>query len=94
MAATPYTIRLDDDLRKALEREAALEDRPPAQLAVRASRAMIEAREAKRAAIEAALLQADQGRFISEEAMMAWFETWDTAQETPAPNADSVPHRE
>jgi predicted transcriptional regulator len=94
MAATPYTIRLDDDLRKALEREAALEDRPPAQLAVRAIRAMIEAREAKRAAIEAAILQADEGRFISEEAMMAWVETWDTAQETPAPKADSVPHRE
>jgi predicted transcriptional regulator len=88
MAATPYTIRLDDDLRKALEREAALEDRPAAQLAVRAIRSMIEGREAKRAAIESALALADEGRFIAEDAMMAWVETWDTDHEAPVPKAD------
>ena len=42
MSTSPYTIRLDDTLKKALEYEAALDERPPAQLAVRAIRAMLE----------------------------------------------------
>ena len=91
MSTIPYTIRLDASLKQELEREAALDDRPPAQLAVRAIRAMIAARQAKRAAIGAALAQADQGRFISEEAMMAWIDTWDTDQEGPMPKPDIHP---
>lgn len=30
MATAPYSIRLDDDLKRALAAEAAIEDRPPA----------------------------------------------------------------
>ena len=52
---------------------------------------MIEARQARRAAIGAALAQADQGRFISEEVMMAWINTWDTDQEGPMPKPDIHP---
>ena len=55
MAAAPYSIRLDDDLRKALEREAEIEDRTAAQLAVRAIRSMLEAKASKRDALNAAL---------------------------------------
>jgi predicted transcriptional regulator len=91
MRTTPYTIRLDDALKRELEHEAALDERPPAQLAVRAIRAMIQARQAKRAVIGAALAEADAGRFISEDAMMAWVETWDTEFEAPAPEPDIHP---
>ena len=88
MGTTPYSIRLDDDLRKSLEREAEIEDRPPAQLAVRAIRSMLEAKAAKRAAIDSALEEADQGKFISAEAMNAWIDSWDSENELPAPKAD------
>ena len=88
MGTTPYSIRLDDDLRKSLEKEAALEDRPPAQLAVRAIRSMLEAKAAKRAAINAAVAKADQGKFISADAMNAWIDTWDSDNELPTPKAD------
>lgn len=88
MGTTPYSIRLDDDLRKSLEKEAQIEDRPPAQLAVRAIRAMLEAKAAKRAAIDAALEEADQARFISAEAMNAWIDSWDSETERAAPKAD------
>ena len=91
MGTSPYSIRLDDDLRQSLEREAEIEDRPPAQLAVRAIRAMLDAKAAKRAAIEAALEQADQGRFISAEAMNDWIESWDTEDEGSAPEVDIAP---
>ena len=93
MASTPYSIRLDDELRKALEIEAAIEDRPPAQLAVRAIRSMLEAKATKRAAIDAALAEADEGRFISGEAMNAWIDSWDTEAELPMPKADIFPAR-
>ncbi len=93
MASTPYSIRLDDDLRKALEAEAAIEDRPPAQLAVRAIRSMLEAKATKRAAIDAALAEAEQGRFISGDAMNAWIDSWDTEAELPMPKADIFPSR-
>ena len=92
MGTSPYSIRLDDDLRKSLEKEAEIEERSPAQLAVRAIRSMLEAKAAKRAAIDTALKEADQGQFISAEAMNAWIDSWDTADELPAPKADINPN--
>jgi predicted transcriptional regulator len=93
VGTNPYSIRLDDDLRKSLEKEAEIEDRPPAQLAVRAIRSMLQSKAAKRAAINSALEEADQGRFISVEAMNAWIESWDTDNELPAPKADITPEK-
>jgi predicted transcriptional regulator len=90
MGTTPYSIRLDDDLRKSLEKEAEFEDRPPAQLVVRAIRSMLEAKAAKRAAIDSALEEADQGKFISADAMNAWIDSWDSENELPAPKADII----
>lgn len=93
MGTSPYSIRLDDTLRQALEREAALEDRAPAQLAVRAIRSMLEAKAARRTAIEEAIARADQGRFISSDAMSDWIDSWDTDDERPAPIVDIAPDR-
>ncbi|WGT51457.1 CopG family ribbon-helix-helix protein [Thioclava nitratireducens] len=91
MGTSPYSIRLDDELRKSLEREAEIEDRSPAQLAVRAIRSMLEAKEAKRAAIDNALARAEEGAFISAEAMNAWIDSWDTGDELPSPKPDITP---
>lgn len=91
MSTSPYTIRLDEALKRALEYEAELDDRPPAQLAVRAIREMVKARQAKRAAIESALQDAEQGHFISSEAMSAWIDSWDTGDEDSVPQPDIHP---
>lgn len=88
MGTKPYSIRLDDELRESLEHEAEIEDRPPAQLAVRAIRSMLAAKAAKRMAVESAIKEADQGKFISADTMNAWIDTWDTEDELPAPKAD------
>lgn len=85
VAAAPYSIRLDDDLRKALEREAEIEDRPPSQLAIRAIRAMLDAKAAKRAALESALAEADKGLFVTSKAVSDWMDSWDSEQELPPP---------
>ncbi len=88
MGTTPFTVRLDDALREALEREAGFEDRSAAQLATRAIKSMLEAKAAKRAAIESALAEADRGEFVSQEAVAAWMDTWDAEDERDAPQPD------
>ena len=91
MTSTPYSLRLDDDVRKALEAEAKREDRPATQLAARAIKTMLTQKARKRAAIEAAMVEADKGVFISSEAMNAWVDSWDTENELPMPEADIKP---
>ncbi len=78
MGTYPYSIRLDDDLRRLLENEAEIEDRPPAQLAVRAKRSMLETKVARCEVIEAALAEADRGAFVGSDAVDTWMDTWDS----------------
>ncbi len=93
MATTPYTFRMDDELRQALEHEAKLEGRPAAQLAATAIKAMVDARVKKRRAIEAAFAEADKGVFVSEEAVDRWMDSWGTDNELPPPEPDIFPDR-
>lgn len=76
MPTAPYTFRMDADICEALEREARIERLPFAQLAARAVRSMVEARRMKRDAIDAALSEAEEGRFISEETMNRRMDGW------------------
>lgn len=85
---TPYTVRLDESVRKKLEVQAALEDRPAAQLAARAIEAMLRSKQVKREAIEAAVAEADKGIFVSMEATSAWVESWGAGNELPVPKPD------
>lgn len=88
MPSSPYALRMDDDLRQALEYEAEREERPAAQLAVHAIKLMVKAKVAKRQAIDAALNEADQGRFISQDAINRWMDSWDSDHELPMPEPD------
>ena len=88
MSTTPYTVRLKDDVREALEAEAKLEDRPAAQLAAQAIKSMLASKAAKRRSIDVALVEADAGTFVSSDAMGSWIESWGADQELSAPTAD------
>ena len=88
MPTKPYSVRLNDEVRQALEAEAAREQRPPAQLAARAIKSMLDAKAAKRAALEAAVSSAEEGVFISSEAMNAWVDSWGNNSERPLPTPD------
>ena len=88
MTTTTFTIRLDEELKRQLEDEAAREDRSASALATRAIRRMLEERAARRRLIEAALAEADDGAFISEQAMMCWFDSLGTENELPEPSPD------
>lgn len=88
MPTKPYTFRMDNDLRAAPEQEAQYGDRPAAQLASRAIKVMLQAKQAKRKAIEAALVEAGKGEFVSQEAMNVWLDSWDTDNELSIPEPD------
>lgn len=91
MTTKPYSVRLDEEVRQALEAEAAREQRPPAQLAARAIKSMLDAKAAKRAALEAAVAEADNGVFISSKAMGVWVDSWGTDTELSLPEPDIKP---
>ena len=81
-------MRLDADLKAAIEEEAARQDVSATQIATRAIRHHLNGQAAERAAIEAAIIEADKGNFISEEAFTAWVESWDTENELPMPTVE------
>ena len=53
--------------------------------------AMRRSHEEKRAAIRSAVAEAEEGVFISQEAMDAWVASWDTDDELPPPEPDIRP---
>lgn len=91
MATIPFTLRLDESLKQSLEAEAKIEDRSASYLATRAIKNMLDAKAAKRRMIDEAMTEADKGIFISEEKLMAWFQSLGTDHELPEPEPDIFP---
>ena len=88
MTTERLSLRIGVDLKKSLEREARREERSISYVAVKAIEAMLRSRAEKRAAIRAAVAEADKGAFISQDAMDAWVSSWDTESERPPPEPD------
>lgn len=93
MTTARFTLRLDPELKQWLEDEALRRDRSAGWLAKQAIENLKLATELKRQAIEEALQEADNGVFVSQEAVHAWMGTWDTDQEAPMPKPDVFLHR-
>ena len=88
MGTVPFTMRIDETLKRALEEEARREERSASQLATRAIRKMLEGKAERRRIIMEAVAEADKGVFISEEKMTAWFMSLGTDNELPEPEPD------
>ncbi len=88
MPTVPFSARIDSDIKSRLKQEAERENRSEAFVAQVALKQYLDACEYKRQAIDVALNQADEGRFISQEAMGAWVDSWGTNKELPKPRTD------
>ena len=88
MATARLSLRIDAGLKKNLEQEAKREERSASWLAVKAIEAMLRNRVEKRAAVRAAIAEAGNGEFISQDAMDAWVASWDSDAELPPPEPD------
>jgi predicted transcriptional regulator len=84
----PVSLRLEPELKNELEELARNEERSVSQVAVRAIRAYVEMRKEKEKAIDKALEMADEGKFVSSEAVHEWMQTWGTDEELPPPEPD------
>lgn len=88
MATVPFSVRIDEFVKARLESEAKLEDRSAAYIMQKAVEEYLDAKQHMREKLREAIVEADKGVFISEEAMMAWMESWDTDHELPPPEPD------
>ena len=88
MATARLSLRIDVNLKKDLEREAKREERSASYLVVKAIEALLRDRSDKRTAIRVAVSEADEGAFISQEAMDAWVSSWGEDSERPPPEPD------
>ena len=88
MTTARLSLRIDAELMNRLELEAKREERSALFLATKAIESMLRDRAEKRAAIRSAIQEADEGSFISQDAMDAWVASWGTDTETAPPPAD------
>ena len=88
MTSARFSMRLDTELKCWLESEAKRRDRSAAYLAKQAIEEMKRQTEAKRRMYSEAIAKADEGVFISEEKVTAWFESLGTEDELPEPEPD------
>ena len=88
MGAVPMSIRIDSDLKAALEAEAAREDRSASYMLQQAAREFIERKAEFRQMLIDMEAEADKGEFISSEAMGAWIASLGTGHELAEPEPD------
>ena len=78
MTARQPSLRIDADLLESLQVEAKRQHRSASHLAGEAIEVMLRNCSEKRAAIQAALREAEAGAFVSEAAMDEWVSSWGT----------------
>jgi RHH-type rel operon transcriptional repressor/antitoxin RelB len=89
MSTTPFSVRLDPKIKARLEEEARIANLSASSLANKAIESFLAARAAKRSHIEAALVEAEKGDFISGDALDRWIDSWEMEAELlpPRPHA-------
>lgn len=90
---SPFSFRLEPELKKRLQEEARRSDRSLGYVTQRAIEGCLDSLEEKRAAIRDALARADEGHVVSGEQVHAWIESWDGAGELAMPGASLKPAR-
>lgn len=88
MAATRFSMRIDENLRNWLDEEAQKQDRSASYIAESAIKEMKERYEVRSRVMSEALEEADKGQFISEEKMSEWFYSLGSENELAEPEAD------
>lgn len=88
MASTSFSARIDDGIRAELEKICDLTDRSKAYITARAIEEYVSRNSWKVEALKKAKQEANQGEFISHQAMDAWINSLGTDQALPAPEID------
>ncbi len=84
MSDNTVFVHLSDDIKRRLDRLSQATDRSATAITTEALEAYLAQQEWQIAAIDDAIRLADQGGFVSHEAMTAWLGSWGTAEEAAA----------
>ncbi len=90
-SSATFSVRLPDDLRKAVDEYAKATKRSRAFVIKEAVAGFMEEQSAYHAAIEEALAEEDTAGFVSGEAVIEWLESWGTDNVRPSPEPDIFP---
>ena len=85
MPSTTLTVRVDEKVRKRLEKLAKSTARSRSFLAAEAIEQFLDANEWQVAGIRTAIASLDAGAGHDQDAVKAWVESWDTKAECPPP---------
>jgi RHH-type transcriptional regulator, rel operon repressor / antitoxin RelB len=85
MRSTTFTVRVDTDVKKRLERLAKSTGRSRSFLAAEAVRQYLEINEWQVAGIKRAIASLDHGEGIPHDSVKDWVASWGSASEKPAP---------
>lgn len=92
-ASETFSVRLSPETKRELEEYAKATRRSSAFIVKEAVEAHLAERRAYLAAIEEAIEEADEGVFVSGEAVIKWMESWGTENELPMPEPDIFPDK-
>lgn len=87
MSPTTFTVRVDSDVKKRLERLARSTGRSPSFLATEAINEYLEINEWQVAGIKRAVASLDRGEGISHDSVKDWVASWGSKNEKPAPKS-------
>jgi RHH-type rel operon transcriptional repressor/antitoxin RelB len=85
MKSTTFTVRVDTDVKKRLERLAKSTGRSRSFLAAEAISEYLEFNEWQVAGIRRAIASLDRGEGIAHDQVKDWVASWGSANEKPAP---------
>lgn len=88
---TTFSVRLPPETKRELEEYALATKRSSAFIVKEAVEAHLAERRAYLAAINEAEKEADEGVFVSGEAVLKWLRSWGTEDEPPRPEPDIFP---
>ena len=89
MASTTLSIRVDETAKKRLQALSEATGRSSSYLAAEAVEHFLNTQEWQVKAIKKGLEDAEAGRVVPHEDVMAWIKSWDTDHELPMPQSKS-----
>ncbi len=85
MPSTTFTVRVDPDVKKRLEKLAKSTGRSRSFLAAEALNEYLDVNEWQVAGVKRAITSLDRGEGVSQKQVQGWVDSWDRKHERPAP---------
>jgi predicted transcriptional regulator len=92
MSTVSFSMRIDEKLKKRLDRLAKDAERPTSYLVAKAVEQMVEELEDRQKIIIENFEGDDDGVFVSEASVDSWVRSWASDKRLPKPEPDIFPH--